>query len=89
MLSRSKAVFAAVSFSKVTVALLVAVASLEVGFTEISLIFPQKLKKSRTSFSVVWEEIPSTWTVVDMIVIGVWESKFEMKVSRMKRRQRI
>jgi hypothetical protein len=27
----------------------------------------QKLKKSLTSFSLVWEEIFSTWTVVAMI----------------------
>jgi hypothetical protein len=29
----------------------------------------QKLKKSLTSFSVVWLAIPSTWTVLDMIIV--------------------
>jgi len=46
VLSRSRAVFAAVSFSKVTVADFCASASLETGVMERLVIFPQKEKKS-------------------------------------------
>lgn len=71
VLSRRRAVLAAVSFSKVTVADFNASGELEVGVTEMERIFPlkagqyigslrmevhlayQKLKKSRTCFSVV------------------------------------
>lgn len=74
---------AAVSFSKVTVADCDEVASPDSGVTERELILPlsvvsmeealyrqetyQKLKKSRTSFSLVCELMPLTWMVLDMI----------------------
>jgi hypothetical protein len=55
------------SFSKVTVADWVEFSSLEAGVRLRVVIFPQKLKKSRTSFSLVAEEIPETLTVVDIV----------------------
>jgi hypothetical protein len=81
VLSSKRAVLAAVSFSKVTIADFVFSPSDE---TDKLLIFPlcdrqqcrwekarsfdQKLKKSRTSFSVVTLAMPSTWTVVAMFL---------------------
>jgi hypothetical protein len=83
VLSSKSAVLAAVSFSKVTMADFVFSPSDE---TDKLLIFPlcgrqqrtdrrarsfdQKLKKSRTSFSVVSPAMLLTWTVVAMVVKG-------------------
>ena len=56
-----------VSFSNVTDADFDASAASDVGVTERVVIFPQKLKKSLTSFSLVCDEMLDTCTVVDMM----------------------
>jgi len=89
VLSRRSAVFAAVSFSNVTVADWADFSSPDSGVTEREWILPlevcqrrcwggssaahayQKLKKSRTSFSLVCPLMPLTWTVLDMVT-GAW-----------------